>query len=241
MLTDWRAAYDTVPTALAGTDMTTGFCAYVFADGRLLEAMKSGRISQALLDDKVRRVLRLYIRTGVLDPGGRAKGELDSPRHRALARSLATEGMVLLKNDRGALPLDTAKLRRVLVAGPTAATVPFGGGSGAVRPPFEVTPWQGIQKALGGKAEVVHIPQEGAALPQAAQGADVVLFFARDERHGEGGDRKSMDLPGGQAEALTALAAAHANVVVVLLAGGPVIVEPWVDRVPAILCAWYAG
>ena len=67
MITDWRAAYDAVPAALAGTDMTTGICKYVFGTG-LLPAVKDGSVPQALLDDKVRRILTLYVRTGVLDP-----------------------------------------------------------------------------------------------------------------------------------------------------------------------------
>ena len=89
MLTDWRAAYDPEPTALAGVDMTTGFCAYVFGDGRLLAAVKAGKIPESLIDDKVRRILRLYERTGVLDPERRAKGSLESsgaPRGRAQTR-----------------------------------------------------------------------------------------------------------------------------------------------------------
>ena len=99
MITDWRAAYDTVPAALAGTDMTTGICHYVFGSENLFKAVKSGAVPASLLDDKVRRILRLYVRCGLLDPAGsRGKGELDSPGHREMARRLAAESMVLLKN-----------------------------------------------------------------------------------------------------------------------------------------------
>ncbi|MFB3826845.1 MAG: beta-glucosidase [Bryobacteraceae bacterium] len=240
MLTDWRAAYDTVPTALAGTDMVTGFCAYVFGDGRLLAAVKSGQVPESLVDEKVRRILRLYVRTGVLDPQKRLKGEVETPRHRGLARSLAAEGMVLLKNDRGLLPLH--KVRRVLACGPAAVTVPFGGGSGAVRPPFQITPLEGIRNALGEAVE--HVPWiegGGEALFAVAARPGPVLFFAQDPKHGEGNDRTTLDLPFGQARAIARLAEINRDVIVVLLSGGAVSVEPWVDRVPAILAAWYAG
>ncbi len=235
VLTDWRAAYDPEPTALAGVDMTTGFCAYVFGDGRLLEAVKAGRIPESLIEDKVRRILRLYQRSGVLDPKTRAKGALETPEHRALARKLAGEGMVLLKNDRGVLPL--AKTGSVLVTGPAAGAAPFGGGSGAVRPPFRITPLGGLRSALGDRVRTA--PE--TALPDAARSAGVVLFFAQDEHHGEGNDMKSMDLPEGQAQKIAELAAVNPNTVVVLLTGEAVSLEPWADKVPAILAAWYAG
>jgi beta-glucosidase len=157
MITDWRAAYDTLPAALAGTDMTTGFCSYVFGNGNLLQAVKSGQIPMALLDDKARRVLRLYFRAGVIDPGSRAKGELDSPAHREAARTLAALSMVLLKNERQSLPLDSAKVRRVLVTGPGAATLLQGGGSGSVPAAVEITPLQGLQAAFG-RDKIVHVP-----------------------------------------------------------------------------------
>ena len=158
MITDWRAAYDTVPAALAGTDMTTGICGYVFGGGRLLAAVKSGEVPQPLLDDKVRRILRLYLRCGVLDPESRAKGGLDTPEHRQTARRLAAEGMVLLKNRRQLLPLDPAKLRRILVTGPAADSVLQGGGSGSVPAAVEVSPLQGLQTALAARRSSLTFP-----------------------------------------------------------------------------------
>jgi beta-glucosidase len=237
MLTDWRAAYDPEPTALAGTDMTTGFCSYVFGDGRLLAAVKSGKVPESLIDDKVRRILTLYERTGVLDPRSRAKGALETPDHRALARKLAADGMVLLKNDRRILPLDPGKLRNVLVTGPAAEEVPFGGGSGAVRPAFKITPLEGLRSALGDRVKTA----TKDSLIEAARAADVVLFFARDEHHGESTDLTSLDLPDGQSQAIGELAAVNPNTVVVLLTGEAVSLEPWAGKVPGILAAWYAG
>lgn len=267
LLTDWRAAYSAVPCALAGTDSTMGMCAYVFGDGTLLEAVKAGQVSESLINDKARRILRLYIRTGLLDPASRAKGALETPEHQALARRLAAEAMVLLKNDRGLLPLDPAKVRRVVVAGPGADVVPFGRGSGAVQSGLHVTPLEGLTTALGDQVNLTHIPwpektvaesgrgrnqkaktppqsQAGPdlqALRQAARLADLVLFFVTDPVHGESTELESFALPGGQAEAISALASANSRLVVVLLTGEPLCLEPWADNVPAILEAWYAG
>ncbi|MFZ5833342.1 MAG: glycoside hydrolase family 3 C-terminal domain-containing protein [Planctomycetota bacterium] len=157
MLTDWRAAYDPVRAALAGTDMTTGFCGYVFGDGRLLEAVRVGQVPESLIDEKARRVLRLYVRAGVLDPELRQAGEIDSSAHRAVARRLGAEGMVLLKNEGGALPINAAHVKRLLVTGPGAAVAPQGGGSGKVPAAVEVTPLQGLQTALAGQVSIMHI------------------------------------------------------------------------------------
>lgn len=263
MLTDWRAAYSAVPSALAGTDSTMGFCAYVFGQSNLLSAVKEGKVPKSLIDDKARRLLRLYVRTGILDPEARGGGALDTPEHRALARKLTAEGMVLLKNERNLLPFETAKMRNVLVTGPGAEVVPFGKGSSAVQSSVRITPLQGLKAALGDTTQVTHLAwrdghatanpntprgpatqptrPDPAALQEAASKADIVLFFATDPVHGESTDLKRFDLPGGQAEVIAGLAAANPKVAVILLIAEPLSLEPWADRVPAILAAWYGG
>ncbi len=262
MVTDWRAAYAAVPSALAGTDSTMGFCAYVFGDGKLLEAVKAGQVSEAAIDDKARRVLRLYVRTGVLDPESRGRGSIDTPEHRTLARRLAAEGMVLLKNDRNLLPLDQRRVGSILITGPGAEAVPFGRGSGAVQSSVRVTPLQGLSTALGDAVKITHLAwrdghfaaankrkgspaqptrPDSAALQAAARTSEVVLFFATDPVHGESTDLTSFDLPGGQAEAISSLALANPKLAVVLMTAEPLSLEPWAEQAPAILAAWYGG
>jgi len=268
MITDWRAAYDTVATALAGTDMTTGVCGYVFGDGNLLAAVKSGQVPMSLLDEKARRILRLYIRCGLLDPKTRGTGELDSPAHREAARRLGAQAMVLLKNHNNLLPLNPRHVRNLLVTGPAAEVVLQGGGSGHVPAAVQVTPLQGLQavfsvthlpyriplqpklrkaaieweQAAGGKrpADETIIP-ETSILRKAAQSADAVIFVAAGTLASEGRDLPDMELPGKQAEAITALADANPNIVVVLVANGAVTLDPWLAKVPALLAAHYAG
>ena len=270
MITDWRAAYDTVPAALAGTDMTTGVCKYVFGDG-LLSALKNCEVPMAVLDDKVRRILRLYISCGVLNPDSRRKGGLDTPEHREAARRLAAEGMVLLKNNGHRLPLDPKKVKRILVTGPAADIVCQGGGSGSVPAAVEVSPLQGLQTALAGKAQITNLAYrvslrpgldkgaieweqagakktkaafvipDAAALTQAAQAADTVIFVAAGVLASEGRDLLDMELPGKQAEAIATLAKANPNVIVVLVNNGAVSLEGWGEKVPAIVAIHYAG
>jgi len=267
VLTDWRAAYDTVPSALAGLDMTTGICAYVFGDGNLLRAVRDGSVSQALLDDKARRILRLYARTGLLDSPLPAKPPMNLPDHAQTARRLAAEGMVLLKNDRDLLPLDIGKLKSLAVTGPGAEHVAFGVGSGRVYATHMTTPLDGIKQFVkdkggdgGGKADIFHFAWTGLkpgmrgekfAFPQMPEitdaaraklaSADAVVFCAVDAPHGESTDMEDIKLPGGQVEAIRALAAINPNVIVVLQIGQPVLLNEFAGKVPSILAAWYAG
>jgi beta-glucosidase len=269
MITDWRAAYDTLPTANAGTDMTTGICEYVFGGGRLLAAVQAGQVPALLLDDKVRRILRLYLRCGLLDAEARAKGGLDTPEHRNLARRLAAHGMVLLKNQKHLLPLDVQKLRRILITGPAADSVIQGGGSGNVPAAVQISPLEGLRAALAGQVQITHLPYpaqleqppfkkskgparradaadsnpgpDASTLARAAQSADAVIFVAGGVQASEGRDLPGMDLPAHQAEALAVLIKANPRVVVVLVNNGPVSLDPWGDLAPAILAVHYSG
>ena len=98
-------------------------------------------MSQQTIDDKVRRILRVVLRTA---EGG--EGALDTPAHRALAREAAAEAIVLLKNDRGVLPLKKGAMKSIAVIGPNAAEVRVGGGGSSVVDPFHaVSPLDGLK------------------------------------------------------------------------------------------------
>jgi beta-glucosidase len=219
MITDWRAAYETTPTAIAGTDMTTGFCSYVFGDGRLHNAVTSGTVTMSQLDDKVRRILRLYTRAGVLDPATRRKGSLNTPEHREAARRLAAQGMVLLKNDRQLLPLDSGKLRKMLLTGPAANRVLQGGGSGSVPAEVSVSPLQGLQSALKGRAEVQHIPY--AAVLRLAVEKGSVEWDAPTTAGAKKRPQKKREISAAANDMPALLEAAKSADVVVFAAAGP--------------------
>lgn len=243
MLTDWRAAYDPVEAALGGTDMTMGFCAYVFGDGKLLQAVKNHQVPLELINDKACRVIRLYIRTGLLDPTSRPKGELETPKHRALARQLASEGMVLLKNQGSLLPLDPSQLKTLLITGPGANSVVKGAGSGDVNSRLSITPLEGLQEALGENVNLIHTPYTKTpdGLLKDAKTADAVIYFATSGKYREGAVLETMILPDHQDQQIKELASINKNLIVVLMSGSGVSVEAWIDEVPAVLGAWFAG
>ncbi len=155
VVSDWVAVWDAKGAALGGLDLEMGSSLFA-KDQTLLKLVKSGEVPMSVLDEKVRRMLRLNLRTNVLNPEARKAGEVQTPAHQKKIRELAAEGMVLLKNDQQALPLDIQQLKKVLVVGPNADKEHRGGGgSGGVMSPYEITPLQGIVNVLG-KDKVVY-------------------------------------------------------------------------------------
>lgn len=198
-----------------------------------------GEFTEPMLDDVIRRFLRIFFLTGILDP---KKSPHDKKRDLAenpsLARRIAEEGMVLLKNERGLLPLDLQKIRSMALLGPNL-DVEFGrpqyGGSSAVVPPYEVTPRQGIQQRCEKKINLVDDASK-------AEVAVVVVGLNHDiGMDAESEDRKSFDLPKDQIELIKKATQDNANTIVVLVSGSPVGMESWESDVPAILEAWYPG
>ncbi|MFC7018901.1 MULTISPECIES: beta-glucosidase family protein [Haloarcula] len=232
----------------------------------LAAAIEAGEVPAERLDDMVRRVLGQFSRTGHLD-GERGEGELDSQRHRDLAKRVATRGTVLLEND-GVLPLDDGA--DVAVVGPHVYEAKVGGGGSSETTPFHsVTPVEGVRARADGEVTVARgVPEiedvslfdllpfveGGREEPEteapdtepslenavaAAEAADAAVVFVRDTTT-EARDRDSLSLPGRQDELVEAVAAANDRTVVVARSGGPV-ETPWREDVAAVLEAWYPG
>ena len=233
------------------------------------ERLKDGRASMEVLNDKVRRVLRLNFRTAL--NSNKPSGSLCSPEHYAAARKIAGEGIVLLKNEDNILPLDLEKTKKILVVGENAIKkMTVGGGSSSLKAQYECTPIVGLREAVGDKAEIVY--QRGYvgdllrtynnvdtgidltdprsedqliadAVAEAAD-ADVVLFFGGLNKSmgqdAEGRDRISMALPYAQDKVIEALAEVNDNVVVLIVSGNAVEM-PWVDKVDGIVETWFLG
>ena len=255
VMTDWGGCHDTKEAVFGGLDLEMGshgpydgyYLAKPFRDG-----VKAGTYPIALLDDKVRRNLRVMFATHVLD--GQKAGAFDTPAHQAAARKVAEAGMVLLKNQGKALPLDADKLKSIAVIGDNATRLHCrGGGSAGIKALYEVTPLEGMLKLLNGRANVTYSQGYGPGLTPdavdravaAAKAADVVVFVG-GLTHGRGGDaegtdRRTLELPLGQNELIEKVIEANPHTVVVLIAGAPVTMEPWLAKVPAVLQAWYPG
>jgi beta-glucosidase len=395
VVSDWGAVHHTVPTANAGLDVEMPTGEYLNADS-LLPAIKSGEVSVATIDDKVRRLLRTMMWAGLFDGGLQDSGAVNTPEHQHTALEVAREGIVLLKNSGGILPLDRHATKTLAVVGPNAAYARTGGGgSSRVDPIFAISPLEGIRAKLGSSVTIryaqgcsiegdltpidssvlytpdgggtVHglkgeyfanrnlegapavvridksiafdwddgspdprIPNDnfsvrwtGVLVPAhsgrymlstmsddgvrlyvdgapviddwtdhatltnrylialeagkhydvrieyyehkgganmkfgwssadetlqsnavaAAKGADAVIIVAglSDQIESEGFDRKTLDLPREQVSLINAVAAVNKNVVVVLNTGAPVVMDGWLEHVPALIESWYPG
>jgi beta-glucosidase len=157
VMSDWVSTYDTAGTANGGLDLEMPFAVY-FDREKLLPLLQSGQITQATIDDKVRRILRVAADFGWLD---HPQMDTGIPRYnlqgRAASLQAALEGAVLLKNENHTLPLDRNGLHTVAVIGPTAAqTVTTGGGSGEVVSFANANALAGISDYLGDKANVLY-------------------------------------------------------------------------------------
>lgn len=160
VITDWGAAHSTVKAALNGLDVEMGtdipdYDNWYFA-GPLVRAVKDGSLPESVVDDKVRNVLRVMIKTNMLDPKKRFKGGcMNTPAHQAAAYRSAVEAVVLLKNDRKILPLDTLTVRSVAILGDNATRKHTDGGfSSEIKALYEVTPLEAIQRKWGKRMRI---------------------------------------------------------------------------------------
>jgi beta-glucosidase len=159
----------------------------------------------------------------------------------AVARTIAEQSAVLLKNTGNQLPLPTSGLKSIAVIGPYASAAHTGGnGSSHVTPLYTVSPVQGIKNVVGSGVSVkLNSGSSTSSAAAAAKAADVAIVMVGN-RDKEGGDRSSLSLDGNQNALISAVVAANPHTVVVLKTGGPVLM-PWLSKVPAVLEAWYPG
>lgn len=280
VVSDWGGCHDTDQAVNNGLDMEFGswtdglhtgasnaydsyYLANAYRDGLL-----SGKYSMQTLNDKVRRVLRLFFRTTM---ARRGHGALCSDAHYQTARRIADEGIVLLQNTGGVLPLDLSRRPTVLVVGENAIKMmTVGGGSSSLKAQREISPLDGLKARLKDVATVEYErgyvgdttgayngvttgqdltdsrsrQQLIADAVSKARKADYVIVVGglnkSDYQDCEGHDRKNYDLPYHQDELVEALAKVNRRVIFVNISGNPVAM-PWHDCVAAIVQAWYGG
>jgi len=261
VMSDWGAVLS-ADYALKGLDQQSGdqLDKEVWFDAPLRAKLVDGSFSRSRLSDMVRRILRSMKAVGVTDTV--APPKIDKAEHAASALQIEREGIVLLKNADGILPIAT-QARSIAVIGALAHTgVLSGGGSSQVLPSkgwsasipvggpglmggwsiqrwFAGAPLQAIQAAAP-QALVDFDPgvYPAAAAALAARSDVAVVFVSKYEV--EGFDSADLSLPYAQDAMVEAVAAANPNTIVVLETGNPVAM-PWRDKVKAILAAWYPG
>ena len=167
-LTDFNQARSTLEAARAGLDvgMPWGDWETTPFGKPLMKAVQDGQIPEAVVDEKVRRILGVMAHVGLLDGSAiRTPGSINTPEHQAVALDAAEESLVLLKNDGDVLPFDANRMKTVVVLGPNADrrfAKPGYGGSSAVTAPFEITVLDGLRKELAGRANVEYLNVEEA-------------------------------------------------------------------------------
>ncbi len=157
VVSDWGGSLETVGNATGGLDLEMPGPARTFG-GKLIDAVKSGEVDEAIIDDKVKRLLGVLVKSGRLDNPGtdRTEHSIDKPEHRAIARQAAQESMVLMRND-GTLPLKRDAIKTLAVIGPNAEHGQIqGGGSSGVRPHYQIHPLQGLREVAGDGIKITY-------------------------------------------------------------------------------------
>jgi len=239
----------------AGVDMDMVSRIYV---NDLPALVRAGRIPMAVVNEAVRRVLRGKAALGLFDDPyhgttvERERSVMLAPEHRQVARRVAQESIVLLKNDASRLPLDS-RVRSIAVIGPLAddKVSALGSWPGRGDPRDAVTPLDGI-KARAGSVSVLYAKGCGitdtatagfAEAVAAAKQADVAVLVLGEagDMSGEAASRANIDLPGVQQQLLEAVHATGTPVVLVIMNGRPLTI-PWAaEHVPAIVESWFLG
>jgi beta-glucosidase len=241
VFSDFGAVHSTVPSANAGLDLETPSGKF-FNATTIKAALDAGTVTMATIDEKLVRRYTKMIEFGLFDRTPTVT-PIPAATHGAVARRLAEQGMVLLKNSTvgtaPVLPLSPASLTSIALIGKDAAKT-GGGGSSHVLPLYTVTPSAGLRSRAGSAVTVRTDPgTDTAAAADLARGATVVVVMVEDNSS-EGHDRPNLALPGNQDALVSAVAAANPRTVVVLKTSGPMLM-PWLSRVPAVLQAWYPG
>ena len=274
VISDWGGTHDTWQAAMNGLDIemgtdtngktedhSNGYNNYRLADP-FEKLINEGKIPMSVLDEKAGRVLRLIFRTA-MNPN-KAVGSQCSEAHYDACREIGEEGIVLLKNQQGILPLRPEKYRKILVVGDNATrNMSEGGGSSELKTKRDISPLEGLKAIYGDKIEYVQGYYAGRPLYDAidpidgekqaelkkealekAKGADLIIFIGGLNKNWrqdcEDGDRESYDLSYGQNELISDLSKIQKNIVVVTF-GGNAFATPWINNVKAMMHCWYLG
>lgn len=279
VVTDWGAAHDTYESVMNGLDIemgsytngltsesSFGYDDY-FLGKAYLNMVKEGKVPMEVVNDKAARILRLIFRTAM----NRQKpyGSFTTEEHYRIARDIAGEGIVLLKNGEGKkqpslLPVVQGKYKKILVVGDNAIrSLTAGGGSSELKPKKEISPLQALQEKYGdvvcyaqgymagrpmfGRADEISQSVMDSlrndAVRKAADADLVIMIGGLNKNHFqdcEGGDRLSYGLPFQQDELIEGLLEVNKNLVVVIVSGNAVEM-PWIDKVPSVVQSWYLG
>lgn len=213
-VTDWGAAHSTVPSMEAGLDLEMGTLIDKYEDwyyaNPLIEAVKSGKVPMSLVDEKVGDVLRVMIKTNVLDPKKRfGPGSMNTKEHQQATYDAAAEAIVLLKNQNNLLPLDFSSIKSLAVIGDNATRKHSNGGlSSEIKAVYEVTPLGALRAKWGDKVDI-----------RFAQGYEKLSTFVEGSNNGQSSGTFSSKTQESDALLKEAVEVARTSDVVLLVCG----------------------
>ncbi len=252
VVSDWGSIWDTKKAISAGCDIEMGSDLYRL---NLPTLVANGQVSEATIDQAVRRVLRTKLLAGMLDyqPDG-DPADVNNIAHQQLCLEAARKSIVLLKNQDNILPLSKSSISKIALIGPSAAVAQIdGGGSAYVTPYYAISPKQGIETKIGsGKVSYVKgcdinsNDTSGFGVARlAASLSDVVIFVGGldPSQESEGMDRVggSINLPTKQQELINILAQVNSKIIVVLYSGGICGVYNSINNIKGLIYAFYPG
>ena len=268
VISDWGGVHSTVDAVTAG--MNVEMPGSRFMGQALLDSVKAGKVNEAVINQRVREILRVRLTVKPIAKDVANTKPVGNAEEMTTALEVARRSIVLLKNEpvtsQKLLPIDMKHVRHIAVIGENAVTKMALGGVGAgVKTRCEITPLEGLQTILGNQIKMTYAPgyksfdresrnkrlnpiqpadrELMAEAVEAARNADLVIFFAGDNREveTEGSDRKTITLPSGQDELATALAKVNKRLVTVIVSGGPVDVSTVNEVSGALVVSWFNG
>ena len=238
VVSDWNAtAYTTTEGCIkAGLSLEMP-TRNVYKVKEMQKVLDEGTENLNFLNDNIRRLLRVMFLVGLFDTKSTLpKGSRNTPEHQVLARKIAQNGIVLLKNEKRLLPLKLNEIKKLSVLGPNKdLKTSLEGGSSTNFPPYEITALRGLEERCKGKIMITNSPSDSDA--------SILIVGLNHEEYmdAEHTDKKSFKLPSDQLELIDKVVAENPNTIVVLISGSPVSMVEWIDKTPAVIQAWYAG
>ena len=267
VISDWGGTHSTVKAANNGLDLEMGsvppYKNYYFAD-KLLDSVKAHNVEMDVIDEKVHRILWVLLHTDMSEK--LPAGKINTPAHSKTVYDIASEAIVLLKNDKNLLPLKTSTIKTLAVIGDNATQTFHSGGFGAgVKARYEITALQGLQNRIGSKVEIKYAqgysgeyrpfgknqrtenakPDTAliAAAVAAAKSSDMAIVFVGGNREyeSESRDRKSLVLPFSEQYLVDTVTAVNPNTIVVVVGGAPYDIGKIKKNNHTIVWSWYNG
>ncbi len=273
VMSDWGATHSTLEAALCGLDIEMGTrrkFEECYLANPLLNEIKRGKVDIKFIDEKVSRILYVMqklniINKPIFDTTG-MYSKLATPDRIAIAKKVAEESIILLKNKDNFLPLDYSKIKSIAVIGDNAVRKhSLGGNSTTMKARYEISPLEALEKKFSDKVKINFAPGYEVkesfrhsdsllnlineklikeAVETARKSDYVIIFGGINHNRGndcESADRPNMKLPYGQDKLISEILKVNSKVLVVLLCGTPIEIGDWYDKIPALLENSYLG